>query len=164
MERAYLHEQEKNLALFTAIYINSKIDPKKNEPTQPDKYYLHKPQRRFYVESDVAKTIFDLIKECAIPEWLVYCIPRDEIRPFVKGRRSVSPRLWLSVENESLALFAPGDPNEEGEIVVGMGLVMDGFYGVCAVKDIDTDQIHLISVPRQEEENVCIYQLKILAV
>lgn len=152
-----MHQQELGVAALRYTYTDVHRDPKKSAAIDIEEFFFHKPKEKKQINSAIANTIYKLVKDAIVPEWLFDCLPRREIFAYRRGRQTLRPRLWLDCEGEEVAIFCPTLPSEEGIITAGVAVITGGVSGERLVRDVDTNQVYLIKIPPQDEEDICLY-------
>ncbi len=153
-EKERLAEEEKAIAFLHYRYLQAHLD--KGKQVDVDDLRLHKinPVQE-ELSHRVANTIRATTSTATTPEWLWHYLPHNHIQSRLKGKDTLFPRLWLDAEGKDVGIYAPN--TQDGVLLVGLAIILHGVYGRRLVRCVDTKEEYLIEIPKQEAENVWIY-------
>lgn len=143
MER--LHAYEKPIAQLTTVYANSQ---KLEAPYyKSSDFYLFNVEGESEINVDVCATFLSISKDQLLPSWVLRLSPFEEIQKGAGKGRISKLRMWM---RRGLALICPR--LENGGLKAGMIVFDDHPVGEVKVWDIDSREVHVISVPKKFEE------------
>ena len=138
--------QELGIATLTALYINSKRDPKKGEAAKPSEFFYHQPATggdRLTIRPAACDAFFSLINDALMPGWVIPLVPIEQLQAG-KGTGLVpKPRAWIG--KDILLLL----PRVEGDRVIAAIAVLDGASGEVELSDPDSETLFKIRISPQ---------------
>ena len=155
-----LYQQERPIARLGQIYISGHQKPNQQTPTL-DEFCFYKPTQKLEITHFTANTIYSLMKESRIPDWVFVRLEYKKIMPYRKGKKINIPRLWVSLTHENIALFCPGTPDADNNIISDIGFFLDDVKGRQTLIDVDTKQVFMIDIPEMKEVDNCLFNVKV---